>query len=118
MSDTPDDILARIRAKNSEKTKQKNALLCKRGRFSITRMILLQQPEVLLAVMSHMLIVRAESMFDSDKIEYIAYSNLFDTISESEPTPSYTIIIAETKDGPKVTAERHGLKSQERSVFL
>ena len=62
------------------------------GRFHISRMILRNTDEkTLLSFFANFIIVRAESMFSSDTVEYIAYSRLFDVTDEGETAPMYTI---------------------------
>lgn len=57
-------------------------------------------------IMSNFLIVKAEMQFASDTVEYIAYSMLFDKISDNKVAPYYRVWIeANYHDGRIVGLE-------------
>ena len=48
-------------------------------------------------VFKNFIVVKAEFLLASDSIEYIAYSEAFDTLAEGEIVPTYTIEIRHVK---------------------
>ena len=50
------------------------------GHFKIDRRIIDTQPKKIKTIMSHMVIMRAEMMGHSDAVEYIARSDLFESV--------------------------------------
>ena len=73
------------------------------GKFTISYLYLQTNKNDILTLMGNMIIVRAESLFHENVIEYIAYSELFDEIEQGLEIPSY--IIYSSNDG-SVRAER------------
>lgn len=72
------------------------------GRFSIYTNAIDKDPESVMAVMSKMIIVRAETMF-FDKIDYTAISPLFQKIPMGERSPEYELVM---ENGELLRAER------------
>ena len=67
------------------------------GKFKMSHRLLRADLDNIRWVLSHFVIVRAESLYYDDTIEYVAYSELFDEIPEGEIIPEYEIIIGEDK---------------------
>ena len=65
------------------------------GRFSIDRECIEEWPLDALFMMNGILIVRAESNFVSNAIDYMALSFLFDEVPEGEISPEYVLIFNE-----------------------
>ena len=71
----------------------------RRGRFSIPHDLIHDTPNALLKVMSECLIVRAESMWAEDIIEYTALSRYFEPANLGEQIPEYTWIVDQDDEG-------------------
>jgi hypothetical protein len=56
-------------------------------------LIYFAEPKDLLKLMGNFFIVRAEHLFYSDHIEYVAYSPLFGLTDQGEEVPNYTLLI-------------------------
>lgn len=78
------------------------------GKFIASRNIV-NNLEYMTVLMQKCIIYRAEASFYQDSIEYLAYSEMFDEISEGEIIPSYQIIFDydSSSDSVFVSAERH-----------
>jgi len=59
------------------------------GRFTIPCKWIHQSQPVAQLVMSKVIVVRAQHLFELDLIEYFAYSEMFREVSEGEVTPDY-----------------------------
>jgi hypothetical protein len=69
------------------------------GRFSIDGVLMEDSdPEKMLFLMGHFVIVRCEHNFMYDRFEYQAWSMLFDPVPEAVQMPEYRIIFHENKD--------------------
>lgn len=71
--------------------KEKKAMNEKRGKFSIDTYAIEHDPKQVMKIMSHMIVVRAEHLYMSKRIEYIAISDLFDSLNVGEQIPDYII---------------------------
>lgn len=74
---------------------EKRELKSKRGRFSVSRDLLLDT----IGFFKPFNIIEARSNAFSNEIEYIAFSLLFDTIPEAEKAPKYTIEVTTDRMG-------------------
>ena len=71
-----------------------NDIFKRHGSFSISiKPYILEDVDELLAIMSEVIIVRAEHMFHNDTIEYYGYSKLFDIVELGMKEPEYEFII-------------------------
>jgi len=63
------------------------------GKFVIHRSLIVDDTRgvMLREIMGRMLVIRAELMMDSDNVEYVAFSDLFDPLGEGEKVPWYAI---------------------------
>jgi hypothetical protein len=85
----------------------KNLEVTKRlGKFYVTSYLLRENPDAMFEIMKYMVVVRAEARFDTDTVDYIAYSPLFELKEEDQETPRYSIVL-DWNDGCKVTATKH-----------
>jgi len=62
------------------------------GIFAIDHHFIKDDEEFVRALMRHVIIVRAESMYSQDAIEYVGYSDLFEPISPKYRAPNYRIL--------------------------
>lgn len=69
--------------------------LNQRGKFIVTNVLLQDTSchESVKLIMSKMIIIRCEYMYDTETFEYIAISELFDEVKAFSETPMYNIII-------------------------
>ena len=74
------------------------------GRFSISREFVDKNPEVVLAIMGRVIVVRCEMMYQHDELEYIALSPYFDELPPGMITPKYEVVIS--KDGACIGFKR------------
>lgn len=74
-------------------------LVSRRGRFNVSKEFLNNPTSVIFQLFSNFIIVRAEYMYDTDSVEYIAVSKLFSPVEEGYETPDYKITIKEQDDG-------------------
>ena len=81
------------------KIKKVPDLLSRRGRFSISRALLEDNPEPLIEVMAKIIVIRAEFMFDRQHFEYIALSKEFRKVDDGMLSPEYEILWHTEKDG-------------------
>lgn len=63
----------------------------RKGRFVIDWRIIEEHPETVLALMSKVIVVRAELMAHSMQVEYAGNSELFREVPEGETAPFYEI---------------------------
>jgi hypothetical protein len=69
------------------------------GRFSISHHALRYSTgEQLCSLFGNFIVMRAESMFVSDSIEYLAYSALFEPCDYGDIPPEYTLKITQETD--------------------
>lgn len=71
------------------------------GRFKLDHS-LLKRWEDQLHIMGNFVVVRAESWYSLQAIDYIAFSPLFEVWPEDQPAPEYELEIALMPDGPAV----------------
>lgn len=69
------------------------------GRFKITRAFLERWMD-LIWMMGNFVIVRADYRWDTETVEYLAYSPLFDECPQECAPPEYNIIVAENNMMP------------------
>lgn len=65
------------------------------GRFTIGRTVIEDTPEVALAVMRKVIVVRAEMMYAADTVEYVALSPDFQVVEGGCSAPEYRVIVTE-----------------------
>jgi|GEM_PF-4626289 len=65
------------------------------GIFEIDRVTILRNSDLAKHILENMLVVRAESLFYKDAIEYVAYSDLFELIDYNIQTPRYKMEVDE-----------------------
>lgn len=75
----------------------KNKYRNRPGVFHIPRRSIFESPDLVKKIMSQMLIVRAEDMFVSSRIEYVAYSHLFDEVDQGSVAPHYEILVSASR---------------------
>ena len=76
------------------------------GKFKVSH-AMIRQWKSLHPVMSKVVVVRAESHFSTDVIEYTAFSKLFEITEEAFVPPCYEFILTRIKGKPlKVEAKR------------
>jgi hypothetical protein len=78
----------------------------RRGKFKIPYRMIDQSPDMLRALMSHMIVVRAESLYFNNEVEYHAISPLFDVIELGQMVPQYLIEANQTETGYEFCAKR------------
>ena len=71
----------------------------RRGKFMVSRELLSEATPELVEFMKNFLIIRAEMLFHTDAIEYIAISELFDPVKEGYDAPEYDFTITKKIDG-------------------
>lgn len=69
------------------------------GQFKIDRDDIEENPEAVRAIMGTVIPIRAEMMFASNRIEYIALCDDFEEIEDGTEPPWYEIEGIEEKDG-------------------
>ena len=84
------------------------------GRFTVSRRMVENDPDLWAVVLSGMCVVRCEVLYYGDVFEYVALSDRFDVAALGEVTPTYKAIITEHKcdDGSAtydVVFEREGV---------
>lgn len=79
----------------------------RKGKFQINLVEFRLDPMAIMAVMSSMVVVRAETMYMEGVIEYRAYSPLFDVVDMYASAPEYDIDIEGMPEGKyRVTVNR------------
>lgn len=81
------------------------------GRFTISKQLIKQKPEVCIKALSGMLILEAAYSWEVDGIKYLAASDLFDVVDECVSAPAYEARFWVNEDG---SVSLHGF---ERSRF-
>ena len=71
----------------------------RRGKFRIAFEFLDNDWELLLKPMGEVVVVRAEALYASKVIEYLAYSNNFDEVEIGSEAPYYCVMFTKNKDG-------------------
>lgn len=69
------------------------------GKFSINRHTLDECPEVARAVLRDVIVLRAEAMWDANRIEYVGVHPSFAVKPDGEIAPEYTAEIKTKGDG-------------------
>lgn len=81
-----------------------NSIKNRKGKFYIKftdlNVELCGNGNIIQLIMGKVIIIRAESLFDREEIEYLAYSELFDEIKEGTVAPTYAIIVNTRKVDP------------------
>lgn len=75
------------------------------GRFTISHKMIYLKPEAAKKVLSETIVVRAESLFYTERIEYLAYSEHFDKVSPNQMPPEYDVEVTEEFNGEEVEYE-------------
>lgn len=68
------------------------------GKIKIADVFIEKNFDAALAIMQHIVPIRAEYMYDTRIIEYVAISNEFDVIEEGWSTPSYDVFVTINPD--------------------
>jgi len=80
--------------RNSEgETERREAIYERLGKFRISQRAVLEHKESVAKAMSGMVVVRCESRFDTNSLEYVAWSPNFRKIAEGEMPPVYDLIV-------------------------
>jgi hypothetical protein len=69
------------------------------GRFRISFLFLQSRSKEAAAIFAGLLVVRAESRYDFDAIEYIAVGDCFDEVDRGLEAPEYRPILTRNEDG-------------------
>jgi hypothetical protein len=69
------------------------------GKFSIPLDQINDTPKVALAILAGCIVVRAESMWHSNQIEYIAVNDAFDVVPVGNVPPRYDVIVQDLVGG-------------------
>ena len=69
------------------------------GRFEIDADLIRESPEVVRAVLAGCIPVMVDFLFDSNRIEYVAYNDKFDPIPLDHEVPRYVPHIDVLSDG-------------------
>lgn len=75
------------------------------GRFTIARRQIEREQDALKHLFAKMIVIRAESLFHVDSIEYMAISDLFDLCAPFQEPMKYGLKIDMTKPEPEVTVQ-------------
>ena len=59
------------------------------GKFRLSRMMIVASPEDAMAIMGKVIVVKAETLYYNDEIEYTAMSPLFDENPDNCEPPEY-----------------------------
>lgn len=76
------------------------------GRFFVSRVLVDDNPEMILPVMARCVVVDCKLHFVNDKFEYVALSPDFDIKPPAEIVPEYSVMIEMVDDLPVVTFKR------------
>ena len=76
----------------------------RRGRFKLHHDLIKDDPGLILKMMAMMIVVRAESLFCEDTIEYHAMSRLFEKVEKGQLIPEYSLEAHTCEEG-EVTIE-------------
>lgn len=63
------------------------------GKFSISRRLIEDAPDTCLLVMAKVIVIRAEMLFESNSVEYVALSQLFDEVPQDCESPTYRVMV-------------------------
>lgn len=69
------------------------------GSFQISHELLLKHPDIAMKIFAKCIIVRAESLFINNSIEYNAYSPLFDEVDDGVISPEYLWVAEKLSNG-------------------
>lgn len=75
-------------------------ILKRRGKFTISDAVFINAPDIVMAVMSHMVVARCEHLPMTGRYEYLAYSDLFEEMDDGSEIPEYDVTIK--RDGLKM----------------
>lgn len=64
------------------------------GRFKIHKELIIKNPAVAFTVLSTVIPVRAEYMFEDDSIHYTAISHSFTRVEEGRIAPEYRVVVS------------------------
>lgn len=78
------------------------------GTFSIHESLIEQCPALVMEIMSHMIVLRAEHRWDFKAFDYVAYSPYFEKVEEGMKYPEYLINIISTPDLDKIEILKTG----------
>lgn len=65
----------------------------RKGTFTLSRQMLMEDPEVVMKMLGDVLIIRAENCFVEDNIIYYGYSEHFDEVPEGSISPVYQCVV-------------------------
>lgn len=69
------------------------------GSFTIDWYTINERPDICLAIMSKVVVIRAEAMYDLGLIDYVAASPEFDLLDAGIRAPDYKIILETDDEG-------------------
>jgi hypothetical protein len=69
------------------------------GKFRISFIFLQSHPKEAAAIFAGLIVVRAESRYDFDAIEYIALGDCFEEVDRGFEAPEYRLILTRNEDG-------------------
>jgi hypothetical protein len=72
----------------------------RKGRFKIGHIVIKNYPETVLKIMGQCIIIKAESMYAYDAIEYYALSKNFRKLKEGAPIPEYDVLVSNISEEP------------------
>jgi type IV secretory pathway TraG/TraD family ATPase VirD4 len=78
--------------------------LNRKGKFTVSRQVILSTPDDFLQVQNQVLIVDSEPNFVENTVTYYGYSEHFDEVAEYTKAPEYLPTITKTTDG-NITVE-------------
>jgi hypothetical protein len=76
------------------------------GMFRVANRIIRETPLSVMRLLSTMVVVRAETLFQLDAVEYVAFSMLFDRIPKGEEAPEYRISFMNEDYQVKIDVQR------------
>lgn len=68
----------------------------RKGTFTVSREIIMDDPEAMMKALNDVLIIKAENCFITDSIIYSGYSEHFDEVGQGSTIPEYQCIITST----------------------
>lgn len=69
------------------------------GRVQIEDSLIEDHPDVVMAIMGRMIVIRAEHLFAQDCVEYVALCDDFSTVPQGGAIPLYTATLRKDEEG-------------------
>lgn len=73
----------------------------RKGTVTVSRQLIMKDPETVMKMFSEVLIIRAENCFVADDIIYYGYSKHFEEMPEGSIVPEYMVVV--TSDADKIS---------------